>query len=296
MKRIYTFVVYYHTNTLVMIEFSDVQFGYKRKKTLYKHLRLELQAGHIYGLLGKNGAGKSTLLKLISGLVFPSSGKVSVLGKEPRKRQPTFLEKIFLIPEEIETPDLDVIAFAEDYAPFYPNFDKQQFIRLLGDFDVPQTSLKQMSYGQKKKTWIALGIAANTQLLILDEPTNGLDIPSKRQFRKMLAATVTEDRCVIISTHQVRDLDSLIDNIIIVDDGELIVNANIDTIAQKICFKQFASENDAWDSIYYENNLMGTSAVLINNGQYDDTGRMDTELFFNAAIANKSKIQALFSN
>ncbi len=278
-----------------MIHFTEVHFGYKKKTPLYRNLKLEVEAGHIYGLLGKNGAGKSTLLKLISGLVFPSSGKLRVLGQEPGKRQPSFLEKIFLIPEEIETPDVTVNAFADDYAPFYPHFDKQLFLKLLSDFDVPLTSLKQMSYGQKKKTWIALGIAANTQLLILDEPTNGLDIPSKRQFRKMLASCLNEDRCIIISTHQVRDLDSLIDNIIIVDEGELIVNANMNTIAQKISFKQFANENEAWDSIYSENNLMGTSAVVLNQHEENDS-RMDTELFFNAAIANKPVMQSLFIN
>lgn len=278
-----------------MIQFSEVHFGYRKKKPLYRNLKLTVEAGHIYGLLGKNGAGKSTLLKLISGLVFPSAGKVAVLGQEPRRRQPSFLEKVFVIPEEIETPDVDVIGFADDHAPFYPNFDKQLFLRLLNDFDVPQTNLKAMSYGQKKKTWIALGIAANTQLLILDEPTNGLDIPSKRQFRKMLAATVTDERCVIISTHQVRDLDSLIDNIIIVDEGELILNANINTITQKIAFRQYQEEGDALDSLYSENNLLGTSAVVLNNGE-DENVRMDTELFFNAAIANKTKIQSLFSN
>ena len=277
-----------------MIHFTDVDFGYRKKQPLYKSLQLEVEKGHIYGLLGKNGAGKSTLLKLISGLVFPRSGKVEVLGQIPGKRLPSFLEKIFLIPEEIETPDIDVVAFADDYAPFYPNFNKQQFLFLLKDFDVPLTNLKQMSYGQKKKTWIALGIAANTSLLILDEPTNGLDIPSKRQFRKMMAAAINDERCVIISTHQVRDLDTLIDNILIVDNGELIVNATIDDILTKICFKQFENENEAWDSIYSENNLLGTSAVVINeNGEA--YGRMDTELFFNAAIGNKSIIQSLFN-
>lgn len=278
-----------------MIYFKEVHFGYGKRKPLYKNLQLEVQAGHIYGLLGKNGAGKSTLLKLIAGLVFPVTGKLDVLGQEPAKRQPSFLEKIFLIPEEIETPDVDVIRFADDYAPFYPNFNKQQFMQLLSDFDVPLRSLKQMSYGQKKKTWIALGIAANTRLLILDEPTNGLDIPSKRQFRKMMASTINEERCVIISTHQVRDLDSLIDNIIIVDDGELIVNAGIDTITQKVSFKQFTNEDEALNSIYSENNLMGTSAVMFND-HADDGGRMDTELFFNAAIANKTTMQSLFIN
>src|SRR5471030_217020 len=132
-----------------MIQFSGVNFGYGPKKPLYRDLALEVKAGHIYGLLGKNGAGKSTLLKLISGLVFPVSGKVIVLGKEPGKRKPSFLEKIFLIPEEIETPDVDVTAFADDYAPFYPNFNKQQFMQLLHDFEVPLENLKQMSYGQK---------------------------------------------------------------------------------------------------------------------------------------------------
>lgn len=278
-----------------MIHFEDVHFGYKKKRPLYRNLRLDVQAGHIYGLLGKNGAGKSTLLKLISGLVFPVSGKVNVLGQEPCKRQPSFLEKVFLIPEEIETPDIDVMAFADSYAPFYPNFNKEQFLQLLVDFDVPQRSLKQMSYGQKKKTWIALGLAANTQLLILDEPTNGLDIPSKRQFRKMMAASLTDERCVIISTHQVRDLDSLIDNIIIVDEGELIVNASISTITHTLRFEQLQNEEDAAGSIYSESNLLGISAIL-RNADPDHYSRMDTELFFNAAVADKTTMKSLFTH
>ncbi|MES2328497.1 MAG: ABC transporter ATP-binding protein [Bacteroidota bacterium] len=278
-----------------MIAFSEVNFGYRKNQPLYKNLRLQVEEGYIYGLLGKNGAGKSTLLKLISGLIFPVTGKVNVMGYDPSKRQPSFLQNIFFIPEEIDTPEVDVIAFADGYAPFYPNFDKQQFLRLLNEFDVPLRSLKQMSYGQKKKTWIALGIAANTPLLILDEPTNGLDIPSKKQFRKMLAASVTETTCVIISTHQVRDLDSLIDKILIVDEGELIVNASVDTITQKLSFKQFSAEEDAGGSIYTENNLLGAFAVLLNEG-HTQNGRIDTELFFNAAIANKEIMKSLFTN
>ncbi len=276
-----------------MIQFNEVSFGY-RKKPLYKNLRLKVEAGFIYGLLGKNGAGKSTLLKLISGLVFPVSGKVAVMGHDPSKRRPSFLEKIFFIPEEIDTPDIDIIRFADSYIPFYPDFDKQQFIKLLHEFDVPLRSLKEMSYGQKKKTWIALGIAANTPLLILDEPTNGLDIPSKKQFRKMLAASVNENRCVIISTHQVRDLDSLIDKILIVDEGELVVNASIDFITQKLCFRQFANENEARDSIYAETNLIGTYAVVLNEKNEEGTA-LDIELFFNAAVASKQKMQSLFT-
>jgi ABC-2 type transport system ATP-binding protein len=277
-----------------MIQICNVSFSYKRNNPLYKNIQLSLESGHIYGLLGKNGAGKSTLLKLITGLVFPTTGNIIVLDQEPIKRRPEFLQNIFLIPEEIDIPDLHVLSFADEYAPFYPNFDKKQFLQLLNDFEVPLTSLKQMSYGQKKKSWICLGIAANTPLLIFDEPTNGLDIPSKRQFRRTMAAIMNAERCVIISTHQVRDLDSLIDSILILDEGELIMNASINDITQKIIFKHFTHEMAAPESIYSENNLMGVSAVLINEHK-EDSNRIDTELFFNACIANKDKIQKLFN-
>ena len=277
-----------------MIQLSSVSFSYTRKKNLYKNLRLSIETGHIYGLLGKNGAGKSTLLKLIAGLAFPITGDITVMEQVPGKRRPEFLQKIFLIPEEIDTPDLHVISFADDFAPFYPNFDKEQFLQLLKDFEVPLVSLKQMSYGQKKKSWICLGIAANTPLLILDEPTNGLDIPSKRQFRRTMAAIMHPDRCVIISTHQVRDLDSLIDSILIIDEGELVMNASLQNITQKIIFKHFTDEIDAPKSIYSESNLMGVSAVLINEHK-EESNRIDTELFFNACIANKEQIHKLFN-
>lgn len=278
-----------------MIQFSDVNFGYRRKQPLYHQLRLSVQKGYIYGLLGKNGAGKSTLLKLISGLVFPVSGKVEVLGFNPSKRRPAFLEKIFFIPEEIDTPELDVIAFADDYAVFYPKFNKTQFLHLLKELEVPLVNLKSMSYGQKKKAWIALGIAANTDLLIMDEPTNGLDIPSKRQFRKMMAATINENRCVIISTHQVRDLDSLIDKIIIVEEGEVLVNEAMESITEKLSFKQFNDEAEARNAIYSESTLAGTYAVLLNE-ENEEGGKMDIELFFNATVANKKTMQQLFSS
>jgi ABC-2 type transport system ATP-binding protein len=200
-----------------------------------------------------------------------------------------------LIPEEIDTPDIDVLAFADDIQPFYPNFDKTQFIRLLHEMEVPQAKLSQMSYGQKKKTWIALGIAANTELLILDEPTNGLDIPSKKQFRKMIASTINDNRCIIISTHQVRDLDSLIDNILIVENGELLVNSAISNITDKLHFKQLKEDIVSDKILYSESNLLGTSAVLLNDNDNDHASRIDIELFFNAVMANKQKMQSLFT-
>lgn len=276
-----------------MIQFSSVGFAYSKSKPLYSQLNLSIKPGSIYGLLGKNGAGKSTLLKLMAGLVYPQKGQIEVLGAIPMKRQPSFLEQVFFIPEEIDTPNIHVLEFAAEHLPFYPKFDYEQFKLHLAEMEVPLTNMQKMSFGQKKKVWIALGLATNTALLILDEPTNGLDIPSKRKLRKMMAANIHEERCIIISTHQVRDLDSLIDRILLIDDGEVIVNAGTDEITHKLVFKQIGNQESTEEPIYAENNLMGQLVVMQRN-ETESTTRMDIELFFNAGIANKKAFKQLF--
>lgn len=278
-----------------MIHFTAVGFGYSRSKPLYSELNLSVKPGSIYGLLGKNGAGKSTLLKLMAGLVYPQKGQIEVLGSNPMKRQPSFLEQVFFIPEEIDTPNIHVLDFAAEHLPFYPKFNFEQFKHHLAELEVPLTNLKAMSFGQKKKVWIALGLAANTVLLILDEPTNGLDIPSKRKLRKIMAANIHDERCIIISTHQVRDLDSLIDRILLVDEGEIITNVGTDEITDKIVFKQVSNQEYLEEPLYAENNLMG-QLVVMKRSEAEPATRMDIELFFNAGIANKKAFQQLFKH
>ncbi len=163
-----------------MVELSEVSFQYNRTKPIFQRLDVSLQAGCIYGLLGRNGAGKSSLLRLMAGLLYPQAGRVSVLGYEPRHRQPSFLQQVFFIPEEIFLPAVSLSRYVDTIAPFYPHFDSTQFYQYLATFAVPQDqSLTAMSYGQKKKVVISFGLATNTRLLIMDEPTNGLDIPAK---------------------------------------------------------------------------------------------------------------------
>src|SRR5688572_4458785 len=170
-----------------MINIQNLHFGYRRKK-IFTGLSLQLQPGHIYGLLGKNGTGKSTLLRNIAGLLFPDQGAVTVLGFNPAKRQPAFLRDIFMVPEEFFLPDLPVDHLTKYMAPFYPKFNEEQFNRYLTEFDIPRNNtVQKMSYGQKKKVLISFGLASNTSILLMDEPTNGLDIMSKSQFRKVMA-------------------------------------------------------------------------------------------------------------
>ena len=256
--------MYYLTNTL-MIEIKNLSFGYKKKKQLYKNLNLNLQVGSIYGLLGKNGAGKSTLLKNFTGLLFPTKGHLNVNGFTPKKRLPSFLETIYFIPEEVYVPSLTIKGYKNLFAPFYPLFNEEQFYSYLGQLDVlDKGKLSTLSFGQQKKFVIAFALACNTKILFLDEPTNGLDIPSKIKFRKLISSVFTEDKMIFISTHQIRDLDNLIDNVIIIDNGELLLQASISEITNKLSFKVVDEMPDGNKVLYSESSLKGYSIVVEN--------------------------------
>ncbi|MEO8885495.1 MAG: ABC transporter ATP-binding protein [Mucilaginibacter sp.] len=269
-----------------MIEISNLTFGYGHK-ALFKNLTLSLKAGHIYGLLGKNGAGKSTLLKNIAGLVFPLDGTCKVNGYTSKNRLPDFLQELFFVPEDIYMPAVTPKQFAASTGHFYPKFNNAQFSNILAEFDVPDNKpLTQLSFGQQKKVIIAFGIATNTSLLIMDEPTNGLDIPSKTQFRKIMAGGLTEDRCIIISTHQVRDLDNLIDSVLILHNQQIVVNSGLDDIADKVNFSVLPS--GTIDYLYAEETFSGLHTITENTD--NSYSKVDMELLFNAIISNNEPL------
>ncbi len=275
-----------------MIKINDLNFGYTKKDLLFKNLSMQLKAGHIYGLLGKNGAGKSSLLKNLAGLVYAHSGSIEVMGFDPAKRQPSLLKQICFIPEEFHLPSVKIDAYVKANAPFYPDFDHQYLNDLLSEFDIPVAQkLVNMSYGQKKKLIIAFGLATQAKLIIMDEPTNGLDIPSKAQFRKIMAAALTEDRCIIISTHQVRDLDNLIDTVIMLDENAVALKASIEEITSKLCFKRMTELDET--VIYAEPSLSGYNAVTPN--YHHEDSKLDMELLFNAMLTEKNKLKTVFN-
>jgi ABC-2 type transport system ATP-binding protein len=275
-----------------MIKINNLNFGYSKHQLLFKNLSMQLSNGHIYGLLGKNGAGKSTLLKNLAGLVYAQSGTMDVMGYNPAKRQPALLQQICFIPEEFYLPSVKIDAFVKANAAFYPNFDHLYFTDLLAEFDIPVgQKLINMSYGQKKKVIIAFGLATQAKLIIMDEPTNGLDIPSKAQFRKIMASALTDDRCIIISTHQVRDLDNLIDTVIMLDESTIALKASVEEITNKLCFKRIKEIDET--VIYAEPSLAGYNAVMPN--YHNEDSKLDLELLFNAVLAEKNKLKPIFN-
>lgn len=278
-----------------MIEITNLSFGYNKKKLLYKNLTLSLKAGSIYGLLGKNGAGKSTLLKNLIGLLFPTNGDILVNGFSPKRRLPSFLETIYFIPEEVYVPSLTIDRYINLFAPFYPKFNKENMIRHLEELDVKTADkLNTLSFGQQKKFIIAFGLACNTKVLLLDEPTNGLDIPSKKRFRKLIAAEMNDDRMIFISTHQIRDLDNLIDRVVIVDEGALLLNASVATIAEKLLFTTVDEMPTGVKILYAEESLLGISVVTENKNIIES--KVNLEHLFSAVTENPEMISQIFNN
>jgi ABC-2 type transport system ATP-binding protein len=275
-----------------MISIQNLSFAY-RKKPVFDGLNLKFKAGHVYGLLGKNGTGKSSLLRNIAGLLSPQKGTITVNGFTPFDRLPVFLEDVFMVPEEFYLPDIPVSDFIKHYSAFYPRFNSNKFSNYISVFEIPEDStLQNMSYGQKKKVLISFALATNAKVLLMDEPTNGLDIMSKSQFRKILAEALDEERCIIISTHQVKDLENLIDRITIIDDGKILFDENVEEITRKLSFRFAYDQADIANAFYSESSLVGNVVVTPNIG--DEESKLDLELLYKAIVTNSDQITKLF--
>lgn len=274
-----------------IIDIKNLEFRYSRQKKLLYDLSLQLKSGSIHGLIGKNGEGKTTLLKLISGLIFPINGNIEVLGFDPQKRDPKMLENIFFLPEEILNSSLSIESFEKVYAPFYNDFSSGSFYQYMNEFtiDSQTRNISEMSYGQRKKFLIAFGLATNSKLILMDEPTNGLDIPSKRQFRRMVSSVINENNCILISTHQVFDLENMIDNIIIMDDHEIVFNELTTNILEKLQFKTSGVKEITKSTIYSEETESGYSQIMENENGI--VSKLDIELLFNAIMTSRDKIK-----
>ena len=274
-----------------MIKTEGLTFGYKARRNVLNNISLELGEGHIHGLLGCNGIGKTTLLKLICGIMRPNSGTVRVCGVDPMTRKPEMFADMLIVPEEFDLPNLSLEHYAEIMKPFYPRFDigaMRGYAEALKVNTVDK--LHNMSMGQRKKAYIAFALACNVRILLMDEPTNGLDIPSKSIFRRLLASYVDESRMVVISTHQVADVESLLDNIVILDTKGVALAATTTEICNKLKFGR-AEESDS--VLYKEMTIAGEMAVMENRAGEDT--QLNIELLFNAVTADRVAINKLFN-
>lgn len=281
-----------------MITINNLSFRYrsnlfKFSNPVFSGIDIIIPEGGVCGVLGKNGVGKSTLFNLMSGMLRPaaSSGEFSVIGHKPFEGKPSFLEQIYIVPEEFSLPRVSVNTFKSIYAGFYPNFSQELFEKLLELFEVEgNQKFSAMSYGQKKKAYLSFAFACNTKLLLLDEPTNGLDIPSKAAFRKALAMVATDERTILISTHQVRDLEEVLDRVLILNKSKVLLNASTYDITSKL---RFGVVSEGEKTLYSQPSVYGTIGVT-KIADTQQQSKLDLELLFNAVTNSPDEIAQIF--
>ena len=277
-----------------MLQINNISFGYNKKRgNLFSDFSLNLEAGNVYGLLGKNGAGKSTLIYLMTGLLTPQAGTVTMDGENVRHRLPKTMSDIFLVPEEFDLPRLTLKQYVKINAPFYPHFSMEDMQRYLDIFEMGgdmKVKLHSLSMGQKKKVFMAFAFATNTRALIMDEPTNGLDIPSKSQFRKLVSTGMTDEKMMLISTHQVRDISDILDHVVIIDQSKVLLNAGFADVMSKVAFRPL---RDGDQPIFVLQSPFGPLAAVPADAGEETA--VDLEMLFNATLQNPAAINQLFT-
>lgn len=277
-----------------MLQVENISFSYRRgRKEVLNDFSLSLEKGRVYGLLGKNGAGKSTLLYLMSGLLTPKHGKVVYHDTDVRRRLPVTLQDMFLVPEEFELPSISLVSYIELNSKFYPRFSKEDMVEYLHFFEMGlDTDLGALSMGQKKKVFMSFALATNTSLLLMDEPTNGLDIPGKSQFRKFIASGMTDDKTIVISTHQVRDIDKVLNHVLIMDNSRVLLDESISGICGRLLFMESDDRELAQRALYMLPSVQGNFLMLPNTE--DEETEINLELLFGATLAKPDMITGMF--
>lgn len=284
-------LIYYYT----MLDIKNITFAYRRNSPVLSDFSLKIEKSGVYGLLGKNGTGKSTLLYLIAGLLTPGKGEVVFDGENTRRRLPSTLSDLFIVPEEFDLPGVTLDLYVKLYGSLYPRFDRDAMERYLEMFELPSSlQLGQLSMGQKKKAYISFALACNTKLLLMDEPSNGLDIPGKSAFRRVVsAAAADDDRAILISTHQVRDIDRILDHILIMDNNGIILNASAQEIVERLSFGVTTNPAEAAEALYRLPSLEGTAIVERNIAGVDTN--LNLETLFGLATEQPRLVSDIFS-
>lgn len=277
-----------------MIAFKDVCFSYRRNIPVLSNLSLQIKPGTVCGLLGRNGVGKSTMLYLTAGLLRPRSGQVLCNGYIPSDRQVNFLNDIFIVPEEFDLPPITLDEYVRINSVFYPKFNLDLMHSILEIFALPgNINLGALSLGQKKKAFLSFALACNTSILLLDEPTNGLDITAKRMFRAAITAAMTDDKTIIISTHQVYDVENILDHVVIADNNRILLNRPMIDIQTKLRFGYTQDPEQAKRALFSIPMPGGFNVVEF----LDDPGReteVNLETLFELTNSNPELINQLF--
>ena len=262
-----------------MIDFNNLTYYYKPNQLVLDGVSLELADGKLVGLLGKNGTGKTTLMHLMAGLLEPRIGKVTVNGFIPFDRNPNYLGDIYFLPDTFYIEDITIKNYLKAYAQFYPRFDLSKFERLTEVYKLDKShKISDLSLGQAKQVVMSFALSTNASILLFDEPTNGLDIIAKDAFKRLIVSETSEEQTVIISTHQAKDIELLIDHIIILNEQKIALNRSVSDILDHYNFEHLSDKRNK--KIVFSKSYLGEHKAITYKEGFDTS--LDLELLFHA--------------
>ena len=284
-----------------MIRLNDLTIGYGHR-ILLQHASATIPAGELVALVGRNGTGKSTLLRAIAGLGERLGGEIRLDGHSLETLSPQQLATTvsFVTTERVRIPNLrceDVVALGR--AP-YTNWigrvqeqDKaivERSLELVGMAAFAGKTMDRMSDGECQRVMIARALAQDTPIILLDEPTNGLDITSRQALKRIISRSMDDESTLLISTHQAHDFENLLDHLVILGKGEILLNRSLDEISNRLLFAR--TDILPAESIYSEQDLAGHFSILPNEDGEENTP--DIELLYKAVLQQPEKIQSMF--
>lgn len=268
-----------------MIELNNISFTYPNGRKALSGINGRLESG-MYLLAGENGAGKTTLLHAIAGLARPQEGSCVVNGVKSTTDNPDEMGHIFLLEENMYLPGKSIRDFAAIHTPFYPEFSEELFTKNLQAFGQSGLEpLRSLSLGNLKKAHLAYVLALGVDLLLLDEPTNALDIEGREIFRKILSRSMRPDSTVIISTHNVSDLEKLFDGALMMKGSRLLFAGTDEDVTSRLAF-EYASDRD--DEALYSDQ-QGTRYLNIYPSSGDEETRVDWKALYMALHSDNSQ-------
>ena len=263
-----------------MIKINNLFFNYGSADFLFKNINLNFEKGNIYGIVGENGSGKTTLLNILSGLIVNYKGEVEIDSVSSKKRNESYLKNFFYIPENMFDFDMRIRDFVT-LGKSYQNFDENKFKKIISKTDIKMSDkFSKLSKGWKKRVYIYFGLSINTDILLLDEVSEGIDIVAQKELIKYLLEYFDDNKIIILSSHHIEEFDRIIDSFIVVKDGGIVLNEKKDNIQSNYGiveeeYKESIKESD----IIKSDDFMGKKYYIIKNrGDYDNIDISNIEI------------------
>lgn len=266
-----------------LITINNLNKNYGSKKVV-SNVNLSIHSGQILGLVGPNGAGKTTCLRALLGLTS-YDGDIDILGFNPKTNRDDMLHDVAYISDVAVLPKWLSVEQALTYmAGVHPNFNRNKAEEFLEKTNISFTSkVKALSKGMVTQLHLALVLAINAKILVLDEPTLGLDILTRRQFyNHLLEDFYSEDKCIIVTTHQIEEIEHILTDVAFIKDGQLVLSENIDTIRERYKVVAVANDNIEKGKSFnplFSNSLMGLTTMLFDNvseGELSEIGQVSS--------------------